>query len=72
VILVGGLRSRTVMDEVLAAGDADLLSLCRPLIREPDLPNRLQSGEATKAACISGGRCWAKGQGQGISCKCGE
>jgi len=72
VILVGGLRSRTVMDEVLAAGDADMLSLCRPLIREPDLPNRLQSGEATEAACISGGRCWAKSMGQGISCKCGE
>jgi 2,4-dienoyl-CoA reductase-like NADH-dependent reductase (Old Yellow Enzyme family) len=72
VILVGGLRSRAVMDEVLVAGDADMLSLCRPLIREPDLPNRLQSGEATEAACISGGRCWAKGMGQGISCKCGD
>jgi 2,4-dienoyl-CoA reductase-like NADH-dependent reductase (Old Yellow Enzyme family) len=72
VILVGGLRSRAVMDEVLAAGDADMLSLCRPLIREPDLPNRLQSGEATVAACISGGRCWAEGLGQGIACKCGD
>ncbi|MGD9050123.1 MAG: NADH:flavin oxidoreductase [Anaerolineae bacterium] len=72
VILVGGLRSRTVMDEVLAAGDADMLSLCRPLIREPDLPNRLQRGEATEAACISGGRCWAKDRRQGISCKCGD
>jgi 2,4-dienoyl-CoA reductase-like NADH-dependent reductase (Old Yellow Enzyme family) len=72
VILVGGLRSRAVMDEVLAAGDADMLSLCRPLIREPDLPNRLQHGEATESACISGGRCWAKDKRQGISCKCGD
>jgi 2,4-dienoyl-CoA reductase-like NADH-dependent reductase (Old Yellow Enzyme family) len=72
VILVGGLRSRVVMDDVLASGDADLLSLCRPLIREPDLPNRLRSGEATVAACISGGRCWATGMGQGIRCKCRE
>jgi 2,4-dienoyl-CoA reductase-like NADH-dependent reductase (Old Yellow Enzyme family) len=70
VILVGGLRSRAVMDEVLDAGDADMIALCRPLIREPDLPNRLRSGESTVAACISGGRCWAKGLGQGISCKC--
>jgi 2,4-dienoyl-CoA reductase-like NADH-dependent reductase (Old Yellow Enzyme family) len=70
VILVGGLRSRAVMDEVLASGDADMISLCRPLIREPDLPNRLRSGEVTAAAYISGGRCWAKGMGQGISCKC--
>jgi 2,4-dienoyl-CoA reductase-like NADH-dependent reductase (Old Yellow Enzyme family) len=72
VILVGGLRSREVMDDVLASGDADLISLCRPLIREPDLPNRLRTREATSSACISGGRCWPQGMGQGIRCKCGE
>jgi 2,4-dienoyl-CoA reductase-like NADH-dependent reductase (Old Yellow Enzyme family) len=70
IILVGGLRSRAVMDDVLAVGDADLIALSRPLIREPDLPNRLQSGEATEAACISGGRCWPRGMGQGIGCRC--
>lgn len=70
VILVGGLRSRAVMDDILASGDADLLALCRPLVREPDLPNRLQSRETTVAACTSGGRCWPKGMGQGIACKC--
>jgi 2,4-dienoyl-CoA reductase-like NADH-dependent reductase (Old Yellow Enzyme family) len=70
VILVGGLRSRAVMDDVLATGDADLISFARPLIREPDLPNRLQTGEATASACISGGRCWPARNGQGIRCKC--
>ncbi len=70
VILVGGLRSRAVMDDVLAAGDADLIAISRPLIREPDLPNRLRSGQTVVAACISGGRCQPKGMGQGIACKC--
>ena len=70
VILVGGLRSRALMEDVLVTGDADMIALCRPLIREPDLPNRLQTGQTTAAACISGGRCWAKGMGEGISCKC--
>ena len=70
VMLVGGLRSRKVMDDVLASGDADFISLCRPLIREPHLPNRLRAGEATVAACISGGRCWPEGLGQGIRCRC--
>ncbi|HSR33766.1 MAG TPA: NADH:flavin oxidoreductase [Anaerolineae bacterium] len=70
VILVGGMRSRAVMDDVLVTGDADLISLSRPLIRETDLPNRLRSGEASLAACISGGRCWPQGLGQGIACKC--
>jgi 2,4-dienoyl-CoA reductase-like NADH-dependent reductase (Old Yellow Enzyme family) len=70
VSLVGGLRSRAVMEDVLASGDADLISLCRPLIREPDLPNRLRTGEAAVAACLSGGRCWPRGLGQGIACRC--
>jgi 2,4-dienoyl-CoA reductase-like NADH-dependent reductase (Old Yellow Enzyme family) len=58
------------MDDVLASGDADLLALCRPLIREPDLPRRLRSGQAVASACISGGRCWPKDVGQGIACRC--
>jgi 2,4-dienoyl-CoA reductase-like NADH-dependent reductase (Old Yellow Enzyme family) len=71
VILVGGMRSRAVMDDVLASGDADLISMCRPLIREPDLPRRLQNGETMVSACISGGRCWPKEKGLGIACRCG-
>jgi 2,4-dienoyl-CoA reductase-like NADH-dependent reductase (Old Yellow Enzyme family) len=70
VMLVGGLRSRVVMEEVLAHGDADLISLCRPLICEPDLPHRLESGQAAASACISGNRCWADRAGQGTGCKC--
>jgi 2,4-dienoyl-CoA reductase-like NADH-dependent reductase (Old Yellow Enzyme family) len=70
VIAVGGFRSKSVMEDVLSSGDADLISLCRPLIREPDLPKRMHSGEATKSACISDGRCWPKELGQGTACRC--
>jgi len=70
VILVGGLRSRRVMEEVLAAGDADMVALCRPLISEPDLPLRLQRGEVEASRCISGKRCWPDEVGQGIACRC--
>ena len=31
IILVGGLRSPDIMDEILVSGDADLVSMCRPL-----------------------------------------
>jgi 2,4-dienoyl-CoA reductase-like NADH-dependent reductase (Old Yellow Enzyme family) len=68
VILVGGLRSRAVMEQVLAQG-VDLVSLSRPLIREPDLPKRLRSGEADIAACVSCNRCWPLEPGEGVSCK---
>jgi 2,4-dienoyl-CoA reductase-like NADH-dependent reductase (Old Yellow Enzyme family) len=69
LMLVGGFRSRQVMDDVLDAGDADFIALCRPLIAEPDFPNRLQQGQA-RSACISGNRCWPKEAGEGIACRC--
>jgi 2,4-dienoyl-CoA reductase-like NADH-dependent reductase (Old Yellow Enzyme family) len=70
IMLVGGFRSRRVMEEVLDAGDADFISLCRPLICEPDLPNRLRTGLQDRSACISANRCWAEREGEGIGCKC--
>jgi 2,4-dienoyl-CoA reductase-like NADH-dependent reductase (Old Yellow Enzyme family) len=70
IILVGGFRSRRVMEEVLAAGDADFISMSRPLICEPDFPRRLQQGLVERSACISGNRCWPEQSGEGISCKC--
>jgi 2,4-dienoyl-CoA reductase-like NADH-dependent reductase (Old Yellow Enzyme family) len=70
IILVGGFRSRRVMEEVLAAGNADFISLCRPLICEPDLPNRLRMGLQERSSCISANRCWPKGPDEGIACKC--
>jgi 2,4-dienoyl-CoA reductase-like NADH-dependent reductase (Old Yellow Enzyme family) len=69
IILVGGFRSRKVMEEVLAAGHADMISLCRPLISEPNLPNLLCQGKE-RARCISGNRCWPLVPEEGIACKC--
>jgi 2,4-dienoyl-CoA reductase-like NADH-dependent reductase (Old Yellow Enzyme family) len=70
IMLVGGFRSRSVMEEVLVAGDADFISLCRPLICEPDLPNRMRTGMQERSRCISANRCWAEREGEGIACKC--
>jgi 2,4-dienoyl-CoA reductase-like NADH-dependent reductase (Old Yellow Enzyme family) len=70
LILVGGLRSRKEMEDVLNSGDADFVALCRPLICEPDLPNRMRLGRQDRARCISGNRCWPKVTGEGITCKC--
>ncbi len=70
IILVGGFRSRGVMEEVLTSGDADFISLSRPLICEPDLPNRLREGVQERSSCISANRCWPDGPGEGIECKC--
>lgn len=65
VILVGGLRSLTVMEEVVARGTADLVALSRPFILEPDLVNRLRDGQAV-AACVSCNACFNP---EGLACR---
>ena len=70
ILLVGGFRSRSVMEKVLADGLADYVSLCRPLISEPDLPNQFKLGLKEKSRCLSANNCWAEKAGVGISCKC--
>ncbi len=56
VMLVGGIRSSSLAEDVLQKGDADLISMSRPLIREPDLPNKFRAGK-DKADCISCNGC---------------
>ena len=53
ILSVGGYRSREKMEAVLRETKVEMISLCRPLICEPDLPNRLESGMQDKANCYS-------------------
>jgi len=57
VILVGGLRSLSVMEDVVASGVADLVALSRPFVCEPDLVNRFRAGQA-RAVCASCNACF--------------
>jgi len=58
VIAVGGLRSFSKVEEVLNSNAVDCISMCRPLIRQPDLPNLWLSGDGPdKAECISCNAC---------------
>lgn len=57
LILVGGLRSPKLMERLLIEKKVDMISLCRPLIREPDLINKWKHGQLKKADCISCGGC---------------
>jgi 2,4-dienoyl-CoA reductase-like NADH-dependent reductase (Old Yellow Enzyme family) len=58
VICVGGYRTYDGIEEFLNKGRLAAISLCRPLVREPDLPNRWQSGDRSKALCISCSQCF--------------
>jgi 2,4-dienoyl-CoA reductase-like NADH-dependent reductase (Old Yellow Enzyme family) len=65
VILVGGIRSLSVMEHLLENGFADMVSMSRAFICEPDLVLQLKSGKATKARCVSCNLCFDI---EGIKC----
>jgi 2,4-dienoyl-CoA reductase-like NADH-dependent reductase (Old Yellow Enzyme family) len=57
VILVGGMRTPSIMEKIIEDGAADFISMSRPLIREPALISRWRSGDLSRARCISCGQC---------------
>jgi 2,4-dienoyl-CoA reductase-like NADH-dependent reductase (Old Yellow Enzyme family) len=68
VIAVGGFRSFARVEELLAAGDADLVALSRPLIRQPDLPRLWLEGASDRADCLSCSGCLPFG-GEPLHCR---
>ena len=67
LMLVGGLRSKSVMERVVKEDGMAFVSMCRPLINDPQLPNKLRSCQAERATCISCNLCLEKGD-QPIRC----
>jgi 2,4-dienoyl-CoA reductase-like NADH-dependent reductase (Old Yellow Enzyme family) len=59
LLLVGGLRRVSQMEEVLNEGFADLISMSRPFIRDPFLVKHLQEGKVDRVSCVSCNRCVA-------------
>jgi 2,4-dienoyl-CoA reductase-like NADH-dependent reductase (Old Yellow Enzyme family) len=69
LILVGGIRSYEVAQDLIEQGQADYIALSRPLIREPSLIKRWQSGDTRRAACISCNQCFVPVRsGEGLYC----
>jgi 2,4-dienoyl-CoA reductase-like NADH-dependent reductase (Old Yellow Enzyme family) len=60
LILVGGFRTISVMERMVLEEGMDLVALCRPLINDPDFANKLRSGSAQRAECISCNLCLMK------------
>ena len=58
VILVGGMRSLDFMNEILNKTKIELISISRPLICEPDLPNKFKDGTSSESKCVSCNRCY--------------
>jgi len=69
LMLVGGIRSYEVAEQLVKEGLADYISLSRPFIREPNIINRWKSGDTRKAMCQSDNLCFDPVvHGEGIYC----
>ena len=69
LILVGGLRSFEVAENLVNEGTADYISMSRPLIREPGLIARWQAGDRRPSDCKSDNLCFRPGMvGDGVYC----
>lgn len=69
IMLVGGIRSLSLAEKLLAEGVADYFSMARPFIREPDLIKRWQAGDTRKSTCLSDNLCnQAARSGEGLYC----
>jgi len=57
ILAVGGMRNLARMEEAVEKGWADFISLCRPLIRQPNLVRLFEEGKADASSCTSCNRC---------------
>ena len=68
IITVGGMRSKTMMENAIQSNRTDFVSMARPLIMEPDLPNQFKRGESQAARCDNCNQCVVAADTQPIRC----
>ncbi|MDQ7778759.1 MAG: NADH:flavin oxidoreductase [Planctomycetota bacterium] len=59
--LVGGIRSLETMERLVGETGVDLVSVARPLIRDPALPKKLAKGTVKVSSCKSCSECLKHG-----------
>lgn len=59
VIVVGGFRAVDTMESVLNRTKIEGISLSRPLLREPDLPNKMKADPGVVSRCVSCNACYS-------------
>jgi 2,4-dienoyl-CoA reductase-like NADH-dependent reductase (Old Yellow Enzyme family) len=68
LILVGGIRSFEVAEGIVKDGYADFISMSRPFIMEPDLPQKWLNKLSYKSTCTSCNRCDTEMSDKGLRC----
>jgi 2,4-dienoyl-CoA reductase-like NADH-dependent reductase (Old Yellow Enzyme family) len=68
IITVGGMRSKSLMEGAIEANQTDFVSMARPLIMEPDLPNKFRTGKSETALCDNCNQCVVAADTRPITC----
>jgi 2,4-dienoyl-CoA reductase-like NADH-dependent reductase (Old Yellow Enzyme family) len=69
VMAVGGMRDPSLIQQILDNRQADIISMCRPFIREPHLLLRWEEGDPAPARCISCNLCYKGGSTGPLRCR---
>jgi 2,4-dienoyl-CoA reductase-like NADH-dependent reductase (Old Yellow Enzyme family) len=68
VIVVGGIHTLPDITAVLEQGHADAVSMCRPLIMEPNLVQKFREGKQTAARCTMCNYCVIAQEAEPLRC----
>lgn len=66
--IVGGNRSFDQMEKLVSSGKCEMVSIARPLIRDPFLIKRFYEGKLNKAECQSCNQCFIHGGTNHVAC----
>jgi 2,4-dienoyl-CoA reductase-like NADH-dependent reductase (Old Yellow Enzyme family) len=58
VFVLGGMHDPREMAETVEKGDADYVSLCRPLIADPAFPLKIRRGDTSLSRCTRCNYCF--------------
>ncbi|MEI7703114.1 MAG: NADH:flavin oxidoreductase [Deltaproteobacteria bacterium] len=67
LVLLGGIKSLATIERALGAG-FELVGMGRALLHDPDLPMRMERGEAAGSGCVPCNECIAEMDRGGVRC----
>ncbi len=67
LILLGGITRLDTMEKAMAEG-FEFVAMARALLRDPDLPRKLQSGDSDRSTCVPCNQCVVEMERNGTRC----
>ena len=69
IVLMGGIRNPVIANELIQKNETNFISISRPLIYEPDIPNRWENGDFSKLKCTNCNSCYGTLYSGGLYCE---